>query len=51
MILCTGQKSVSSELPELLDELEIPYYIIGDAVKPRRFIAATFEGYCAGINL
>jgi len=51
VILCTGQKSIPSELPELLDEIGIPYDVIGDAVRPRRFISATFEGYCAGVNL
>ena len=51
IILATGQKSIISELPALLTELKIPYNVIGDAVRPGRFISATTAGYFAGINL
>ncbi|QNQ64477.1 FAD-dependent oxidoreductase (plasmid) [Brucella sp. 6810] len=47
MILSTGHKP-QPDFIDMINNLEIPYQIIGDALAPRTAEEAVFEGMCAG---
>ncbi len=50
IVLSLGQKSVGRELIENLKEAEIPYTVIGDAIKPGKFVTATSSAFFAALN-
>lgn len=50
VVLCLGQRSIGSELIENLKKEEIPYTVIGDAVKPGKFVTATTSSFFAALN-
>lgn len=51
VIIATGQRGVSTELVQQLEEENIAYDIIGDQKRARNFINATREGFFAALNL
>jgi 2,4-dienoyl-CoA reductase-like NADH-dependent reductase (Old Yellow Enzyme family)/thioredoxin reductase len=50
-ILAVGQKSEGGELIEALRQADYDVTIIGDALRPAKFIDAVREGYFAGLNI
>ena len=50
IVTAMGAKSETS-LADVLDDLSIPYQIVGDAKKPRRILEAIHEGHKAGIEI
>lgn len=51
VVIALGQKSIGADLKKELEEYGIDAQLIGDAVKPRKFLNATKEGYYAAINI
>jgi pyruvate/2-oxoglutarate dehydrogenase complex dihydrolipoamide dehydrogenase (E3) component len=51
VVIALGQKSVGADLKKEIESNGIEVQLIGDAVKPRKFLNATQEGFFAAINL
>jgi 2,4-dienoyl-CoA reductase (NADPH2) len=51
IILAIGYKSNGSELIKHLEDKNIKYTVIGDALKPRDIMEALREGYLVGVSL
>lgn len=51
VISATGQRPTGGEIEEILDELEIDYTVIGDALRTGRILKANESGYMAGLNI
>ena len=48
MVITALGSSPENTLIDILDSLEIPYQVVGDAISPRRLLEAVHEGSSAG---